>query len=151
MTRGKSARRKLPKKSSSQEAIRVVPLQHPQFQRAATTNLTYRGGPLVEAAKVFTIFWGQSWANDGNAKDLAAAMTQFFSDILVSSLIDQLSEYNVSGQTIGHGSFIGSTVVTANAPTRSVTDSVIQTALKNWISSGTAPPNDIDTIYFVFL
>jgi hypothetical protein len=151
MTRGKSARRKLPKKSSSQEAIRVVPLQHPQFQRVATANLTYRGGPLVEAAKVFTIFWGHSWANDANAKDLAAALPRFFSDILVSSLIDQLSEYNVSGKTIGHGSFIDSTVVTANAPTSNVTDSRIQMALEDWISSGTVPQNDKDTIYFVFL
>jgi hypothetical protein len=151
MTRRKSARRKLPRRSVTHEAIRVVPLHHPQFQRAITANLTYRGGALIEAAKVFTIFWGQSWENNADSAALAAAMNNFFSDILVSALIDQLSEYNVSGQTIGHGSFIGSTVVTADAPTRSITDSVIQTALKNWISSGTAPPNDIDTIYFVFL
>jgi hypothetical protein len=58
-------------------------------------------------------------------------MNQFFSAILVSSLVDQLSEYNVSGKTIGHGSFIGSQVVTADAPTACVTDSAIQTALTN--------------------
>jgi hypothetical protein len=78
-------------------------------------------------------------------------MNQFFTDILVSSLMDQLSEYSVSGKTIGQGSFIGSQVITTDAPTRSVTDSRIQTALQNWISSGTAPQNDKDTIYFVFL
>jgi hypothetical protein len=78
-------------------------------------------------------------------------MNKFFPDILVSSLIDQLSEYNVPGKAIGHGSFIGSTVVTADAPKRSVSDSRIQTALQNWISNGTAPQNDKDTIYFVFL
>lgn len=131
--------------------IRVVPLHHPQFQRAVGANLTYRGGVLIEAAKVFAIFWGQSWEDDADAAALVTAMNNFFSDILVSSLIDQLSEYNVSGQTIGHGSFIGSTVVTANAPTNSITDSEIQTALRDWISSGTAPQNDKDTIYFVYL
>jgi len=139
----------LPGKSFAHEAIRVVPLHYPQL--AATANLTYRGGPLIEAAKVFTIFWGQSWENNADTAALAAAMNNFFSDILVSPLIDQLAEYNVSGQTIGHGSFIGSTVVTADAPTRSVTDSAIQTTLMNWISSGTAPENDKDTIYFVYL
>src|SRR5207247_3533956 len=66
-------------------------------------------------------------------------------------LIDQLSEYNLPGKAIDHGSFIGSTVVTANAPKRSVSDSTIQTVLQNWISNGTAPQNDKDTIYFVFL
>lgn len=151
MARKRSGRRKLPKKSVAHEAIRVVPLHHPQFQRPVRANLTYRGGSLIEAAKVFTIFWGQSWENDSDARDLAAAMNKFFSDILVSSLIDQLSEYNVPGRTIGHGTFIGSQVVTADAPSRSVTDSRIQTALKDWISSGTVPQNDKDTIYFVFL
>src|SRR5262245_45594561 len=98
MAREKSERRKLPKKSFAHEAIRVVPLHHPQFQRPVRANLTYRGGALIEAAKVFTIFWGQSRANDTETVDLAAAINKFFSNILVSSLIDQLSEYNVSGK-----------------------------------------------------
>src|SRR5215469_10620453 len=123
MARRKSGRPKLAKKIPAHETIRVVPLHHPQFQRAVRANLTYRGGALIEAAKVFTIFWGQSWADDADAKALAAAVNQFFSDILVSSLIDQLSEYNVSGKTIGHGTFIGSQVVTADVPKNSVNDS----------------------------
>ena len=151
MAGGKSERWKSSKKFPAHETIRVVPLHHPQFQRAVTANFTYRGGALIEAAKVFTIFWGQSWADDAGAKTLAAAVNQFFSDILVSSLIDHLSEYNSSGKTIGHGSFVGSAVVTADAPINSVTDSEIQTALQNWISNGTALPNDKDTIYFVYL
>ena len=151
MAREKSGHRNVRKKSDAHEAIRVVPLHHPQFQRAVTLNVTYRRGPLIEAAKVFTTFWGITWTNDADSKDLAAAMNQFFSDILVSSLIDQLSEYNVSGKTIGHGSFIGSTVITAGAPTRSVTDLAIQKALKNWISGGTVPKNDDNTLYFTFL
>jgi hypothetical protein len=151
MTGGKSMPRTLSTALPEHECIRVVALYQPQIQQAVAANLTYRGGALVEAAKVFAIFWGQSWADDADAKDLAAAMNKFFPDILVSSLIDQLSEYNVPGKAIGHGSFIGSTVVTANAPKRSVSDSRIQTALQNWISNGTAPQNDKDTIYFVFL
>jgi hypothetical protein len=151
MTGGKSMPRTLSTTVPGHECIRVVPLYQPQIRQAVAANLTYRGGALVEAAKVFAIFWGQSWTDDADAKDLSAAMNKFFPDVLVSSLIDQLSEYNVPGKAIGHGSFIGSTVVTADAPKRSVSDSRIQTALQNWISNGTAPQNDKDTIYFVFL
>jgi hypothetical protein len=151
MTRGESARRRVPQNFLEYKPIRVVPLSQLQVQQAVTANLTYRGGALIEAAKVFAIYWDQNWANDADARDLSAAMNQFFTDILVSSLMDQLSEYSVSGKTIGQGSFIGSQVITTDAPTRSVTDSRIQTALQNWISSGTAPQNDKDTIYFVFL
>jgi len=150
VTQGRSARRKATK-FPAHEAIRVVPLHHPQFQQAIGARLTYRGGALIEAAKVFTVFWGQTWADDADAKDLAAAVNEFFADILTSSLMDQLAEYNVSGKTIGHGSFVGSAVVIADAPANGVTDSEIQTALQNWISSGTTPQNDKDTIYFVYL
>lgn len=160
----------MPRKFPAREAIRVVPLHHPkwrfptgkigklgeallapQLQRAVAAKLTYRGGPLIRAAKVFTIFWGESWANAAASKALAAAMNRFFGDILVSPLIDQLSEYNVSGQTIGYGGFIGSKVITAGAPTSSVTDSAIQTALKNWISSRAVRANNSNTLYFIFL
>jgi hypothetical protein len=151
MTGGKSVPQKLSTKFLEHEPIRVVPLHQPQLQLAVTANLTYRGGALIEAAKVFAIFWGQSWANNDDAAALTRAINDFFAKILVSSLIDQLSEYSVSGKVIGHGSFIGSQVVTADAPASSVTDSEIQTALTNWISSGTVPQNDKDTIYFVYL
>ena len=147
----KSACRREPQSFPKHEPIRIVPLSQLQVQQAVTANLTYRGGALIEAAKVFAIYWGESWVNDAEARNLSGAMNQFFTDILVSSLIDQLSEYSVSGQTIGHGSFIGSQVITVDAPAKSVTDSGIQTALQDWISNGTVPQNDKDTIYFIFL
>jgi hypothetical protein len=151
MAQAKLPRRKVRRKFGAHEAIRVVPLHHPQFQRAATPNLTYRGGALLEAAKVFAIFWGRTWATNTGIKGVATAMNTFFSDILISPLIDQLSEYNVAGLAIGHGSFIGSIAITAGAPASSVTDLTIQKALKKWISAGTVPPNDKDAVYFIFL
>jgi hypothetical protein len=143
--------RKLPQRISSGDEIRVVPLHHPQLQRTAAAKLTYRGGPLIEAVKVFTIFWGKSWTTDPDPQALVTSLNKFFGDILVSPLIDQLSEYNVSGKAIGHGSFIGSKVIKAGAPAHSVTDSAVQKALKNWISGGTVAANDKNTLYFVFL
>ena len=55
------------------------------------------------------------------------------------------------GQTIGHGSFIGTKVITVNAPKRSVTDSVTQTQLKKWISSKVIVKNTANTLYFIYL
>ena len=37
-------------------AIRIVPLYVPGVGIPATANLTYRGGPLLSSAQVFTIF-----------------------------------------------------------------------------------------------
>ena len=97
------------------DPIRIVPLHLPsELYRAAAgiaappaAQLSYRGGPLLSSVKLFTIFWGQAWQTSPNS-DLASQINQFFQFVLSSALIDQLAEYNVPGQTIGHGSFIGS-------------------------------------------
>ena len=142
------------------EAIRVVPVHHPKprvrisNKRAAApvkAKLTYRGGPLIETAEVFTVFWGKSWGTAGALKALTAPIDKFFADILVSPLIDQLSEYNVEGKKIGHGQFIGSKVITAGVPAASVTDSAIQTALQKWITAGKVPTTNANSLYFIFL
>src|ERR1700693_2738991 len=86
-------------------------------------RLTYRGGALLQNVEVFAIFWGKQWATSPSAKALIAEMNQFFADILGSALIDQRAEYNVAGKKIGHGKFIGSKVIGANAPATSVSDS----------------------------
>jgi len=71
--------------------------------------------------------------------------------MLTSSLIDQLAEYNVPGQAIGHGSFIGKKEISANAPSGSVADSAIQAQLKSWIASKTVPQPTSNTLYFIYL
>jgi hypothetical protein len=78
-------------------------------------------------------------------------VNKFFPAILVSPLIDQLNEYSVPGKTIGHGSFIGTKVITAKAPVGSVTDSVIRKNLKAWIAAKTVPTNTSNTLYFTYL
>src|SRR4029077_21152535 len=52
------------------DPIRIVPLSLPDALlrpagqppvAAAAPQLTYRGGPLIAAVEVFTIFWGPAW------------------------------------------------------------------------------------------
>ena len=157
------------------EYIRVVPLHYPKpavptadlaRQRAAEEReffdgrpvpaparpqLTYRGGPLLCSPEVFTIFWGRTWGTTPSSTALMNKLNGFFAEILVSPLIDQLAEYDVPGQAIGHGSFIGTSVIRAAAPLVSVTDSVLQAQLRKWLKAKLVPKQTRNTLYFVYL
>jgi hypothetical protein len=80
-----------------------------------------------------------------------AKVNEFFDYVLTSQLMDQLGEYSVPGKTIGHGSRIGTTVLTSPAPGTAVQDSAIQQLLQREISAGTLPANNANTLYFLFL
>lgn len=133
--------------------VRVVPLHRPEAAAAvaaAAPQLTYRNGPLLTAVQVFTVFWGSAWQQAANS-DLSNQMNQYFDFILTSQLMDQLGEYSVPGQTIGHGSRSGTTVVTSPDPGASVQDSDIQQMIQQQIAAGTLPATNSNTLYFVFL
>ncbi len=158
------------------EHVRIVPLHHPKPSVAidelrrpgaeggdqdlfdgkphpapASAHLTYQGGPLIQNVQVFTVFWGKLWGSTGSSQQMMANLNQFFTAILTSPLIDQLAEYDVSGQAIGHGSFIGTKVISANAPAGSITDSAIRTQLKKWIRAKAVPASNKNTLYFIYL
>jgi hypothetical protein len=114
------------------------------------SGLTFNGGALLKNVQVYTIFWGRTWsAAPGSA--VTASINAFFKAILVSPLIDQLAEYNVPGQAIGHGSFIGTKVITTNAPASSVTDTMIRAQLTGWVNARVVPPRTAKTLYFLYL
>ena len=158
------------------EHVRVVPLYHPKpaasiesLSRARreretgelfdgkphslpiSAKLTYRGGALLPNAEVFTVFWGTLWGSSKPSIKMMGDLNKFFATILVSPAIDQLAEYSVPKMQIGHGSFIGTKVISANAPVGSITDSAIKTQLKKWIAAKTVPPTTKNTLYFIYL
>jgi hypothetical protein len=142
-----------------EDAIRVVPV-HGYRDLAALANaapappapqLTYRGGPLIEAVDVFAIYWGAAWQS-GQLATLAQQLDGFFTTIVASQLIDQLGEYSVSGQTIGHGTFGGSATIATPAPPASVSDTALQQLLQHEISLNTDVPQPTpDRLYFLYL
>jgi hypothetical protein len=147
----KPRRKKSP--HASQHPIRVVPLHRPEAAaavQAAAPHLTYRNGPLLTAVQVFTVFWGAAWQQAPNSS-LVTQINGFFDFILTSQLLDQLAEYSVPGQSIGHGSRIGSIVLSSPAPGASVNDSAIQQMLQQQISAGALPAPTSNTLYFVYL
>jgi hypothetical protein len=119
----------------------------------ANAHLTWYRGALIQNVTVYTIFWGKGWSSDPAMQDLMGQINQFFTDILVSSLIDQLGEYNVAGQyTIGHGKLEGTIVITdsAPAPGSTIDDALIQTTLQGWITGGSLPAATPNMLYFIY-
>ena len=161
---------------ASRDAVRIVPLHYPKpvysveqlasLQRAGASQdlydgqarvapadamLSYRGGPLLTRAQVYSVYWGASWETSNSARTLIAGLDRFFSDILVSPLLDQLAEYSVGSKLIGHGRFLGSSVRTESAPQGSVTDASVRSQLKQWIRAKAVPKTTANTLYFIFL
>ena len=137
------------------DSIRIVPLYVPSAgitaAPAAAPQLSYRNGPLLTAAEVFTVFWGTAW-NTAPLNTTMGDLNLFFDDILKSVLIDQLAEYSVPGETIGHGRRTGSTVLTAPTLASSVNDRTIQHVLEQEISTNSAFPHpNANSLYFVYL
>ena len=144
---------------AASDPIRIVPLHIPKelsqpakgMAASPPPHLTYRGGPLLSAVEIFTVFWGTPWTKTPLAP-MAQKLTKFFKYIVTSPLIDQLSEYNVPSFPIQHGSFKGTTTITAPALGASVTDSAIQHMLNQEISTNSAfPKPNANLLYFVYL
>ena len=152
MERGKQSKNM--SHQSRTDAIRIVPLHKPEAQAVAPAtvpNLIYRNGPLLTSVEVFAVFWGNSWQQP-QAAGILAQMNQFFDFVLTSALMDQLSEYSVAGQSIGHGKRTGSVTLTTPPPSTSVTDQAIQQLLQQEISGNAEfPQPSANTLYFVFL
>jgi hypothetical protein len=140
------------------DPIRIVPvhrveeLGEPAHGAAAApgAKLTYRGGPLLTAVEVFTVFWG-SWWQASEGASLVTELNGFFDYIVATELLDQLGEYSVSGQTIGHGSRIGTTLITEPTLGASISDARIEQTLQQLIGAGTLPSPTANTLYFLYL
>lgn len=133
------------------DAIRIVPI-HAGAAPAApdvSPHLTYRGGPLLPAVEIFTVFWGAAWQQ--SQAQTMERLRQFFQYIVTSPLLDQLAEYSVVGVSIGHGSVTGSAAVTDSEPPATASDADIQAQLSAWIADGTIPGVTANRLYFVYL
>jgi hypothetical protein len=94
--------------------IRLGHLKSDKFASAAHArqpHLKYNGGRLLTKVEVFTVFWGGAWGKQPALISLAQSINDFFTFILGSALIDQLSEYNVPGQAISRGKLVGTTSI----------------------------------------
>jgi hypothetical protein len=144
---------------ADRDPIRIVPLHlpvglsdaAPGVPAAPPPNLTYRGGPLLNAVEVFVIFWGSAWSQAPQS-GIAQSLAQFFPFVLTSAVLDEMAEYSVPGNAIGHGKYLGSTIITTPAPHHTVPDKAIQAMLQKEIGSNAAIPKPTpNSLYFVYL
>src|SRR5258708_4385400 len=118
--------------STQTRPIRVVPLRAPaaRVRAPAAAELTYRGGPLLSAVEVVTVFWGAAPLEGLNA---------FFAFVLASPYLVQLDEYNTPKYKIGAGRVAGTAQVSNPAPGASVTDAAIQQMLEGEVARQSLP------------
>ncbi len=116
----------------------------------AAAQLTYRKGPLISAADVFTIFWGTAWKSTPQAA-MAGELNAFFDFILASALVDQLTEYSVPTHKISHGTRSGTITLGSAALGASVTDGAIQKMLQQQIATKAVPKPTPNSLYFIFV
>src|SRR5207253_10071018 len=114
-------------------------------------QLSYRGGPLLTAVEVFTVFWGQAWQQAPQSA-LIDQLNAFFDFVLTSQLIDQLAEYSVPAQAIGYGKRIGTATITSPRLRHAVFDGTVRHMLRQEISVNPVFPEPAaNTLYFVYL
>src|SRR5260370_6949403 len=77
-----------------QHPLRIVPLHTaPRIVSATHPELTYRNGPLLTNAEVFTLFWGSAWQAAANSP-LMTHMNDFFDFVLTTNLLAHLPYSN---------------------------------------------------------
>ncbi len=138
--------------------IRIVPLHQPSelfvpgrpVKMPAAAELTYRGGPLLSSVQVFSVFWGVAWQAPAQ-QPLLQSLNGFLQFVVTSAYMDQLGEYGVPGQAIGHGRYIGTATVTDPPPGASVNDSAIQQLLERQVTAKSLPAATPNSLYCVWL
>ena len=144
--------------SAPSDRIRIVPLKKAPGEiavaekviAASAAQLTYRNGPMLSSVQVVTVYWGSAWTNDPLAQQISK-INDFFTYVLKSPLMSQLSEYDVTGYSVGQGNLAGSATITGADPSGAVDDSAIQTFLQAQIAAKTVPGPTASTLYFVYL
>ncbi len=122
----------------------------PRVLAPPAAQLTYRGGPLLSAVQVVTVFWGAAW-NEATADATAQSLNAFFQFVVTSPYVDQLGEYSTPQQKIGSGRYVGTARVTESAPGASATDSAVQEMLQGEVARNALPAPTANTVYFAFL
>lgn len=84
-----------------------VPLARPQ---KGSNNLTYHGGPIQTAPKVYVVFWGSAWNGSGDPDGMATYYVNFMKAAAGSKWLNSVTQYTQSdGQHVGNSGISVST------------------------------------------
>ncbi len=120
----------------------------PGRARAACT-LSYGGGPLVSSLQVVQVEWGAS------PPSYASALPAFYGAVLDSPFMDLLVQYDVPGQQLTRGAFVGRYAIAPTVTATTVDDTQVQAELARQIAAGKLPAPQYDaqgrpaTVYMI--
>ncbi|HEX3551424.1 MAG TPA: hypothetical protein VHT53_13655 [Candidatus Elarobacter sp.] len=97
-------------------------------QRAttATSNLTYHGGPVQTAPKLYVVFWGSAWNGSGDPNGEKSRLLAFYGVIGGGHWLNTVTQYTQSGGAhVGNagniyaGSYVDTSTTPPSRPTQS--------------------------------
>jgi hypothetical protein len=115
-------------------------------QDLTNIDVTYYGGPLIQHAHVFTVFWGQNWKGSRSPDHVNGFFQTLFKD---GRFMANLSQYSASGYTIHNGTFVGTTIDDTPVA-NTLSDAQIRVEIQAQVAAGKVPPINSDALYFVF-
>ncbi|HEY1553237.1 MAG TPA: IPT/TIG domain-containing protein [Kofleriaceae bacterium] len=116
--------------------------------QARQPALTYNGGPMLQAPELHAVFWGTAVA-----PDTQSAVTSWFGDLAQSTVVPMLGQYDTASpaQFITQMHFAGA-IMDVDAPVQTtISDQDIQVELTRMIDAGTAPANDGNQLYVMYM
>ncbi|HTD34499.1 MAG TPA: hypothetical protein VK665_12600 [Candidatus Elarobacter sp.] len=98
------------------------------LRSAQAVNMTYHGGPVQTAPKIYVVYWGSAWNGSGDPYGEQSYYNAFIGIVGGSKWLNTVTQYTQSnGQHVGNasGSFVGSYVDTGSTPPSAPTQSQI--------------------------
>jgi hypothetical protein len=122
---------------------------------AAGGGLQYYGGPVISHPKVYAVFWGGNVDPETQSK-----IGPFFTNMLDSTYMDWLKEYNTNiqavdgrhgtDQTLNRGTFAGNLTISPINTSSSLSDADVQHELEAQIAAGKLPAATDDSLYMIY-
>jgi serine protease len=102
-------------------AFPTDPTQRVTLARPSSNpNLTYHGGLIQTAPKIYVIFWGSAWNGSGDPNGMASYLVNFLKAAAGSKWLNSVTQYTQSG-----GQHVGNSGITVSS----------------WTDTGSTPPS----------
>ncbi len=106
--------------------------------------VTFHGIPAIAHPLVENVYWGADFADPTKLQSSVAYMDTFTKDLIASPFQDEMAQYGV-----GHGTFLGSDVLTAAPTSGAVSVDQITAALQAEVDAGRLPAWGSSTVFQV--
>jgi hypothetical protein len=151
--RPRHARAGLRKLGAGLAVIATVLLQTAASPRAVAeprpAHFVDRGGPVLQAAQIYLLYWGTAWTNTGTSSPTPDQITAEFRWVVTGPYLTGLAEY----RDIQPATLRAATVVRTSDPPSGFDDHAVRDFLDTQLDTGVVPEPGADnqTLYFVLV